>query len=370
MENILVDHSETVISLVGNIPVLLEADMAKELFRQFEHPENSCSQIRFSNISFGVGAARVAEPILSSLKQQLTEVHLSTFVTGRSESEAVEVMGILSSALEGCSLKTLSLSHNYLGEKGVRAFGGLLKSQSNLEKLYLMKANITKEAAKAISELIPSTEKLKVLHFDYNRTGDEGAIFIAKIVEGSTSLQDFRCATSWIGSKGGVALVEALGKCCNLQKLNLMDNMFGIEARKPLARALLANAGLTKVCLAECVAAKKSLTKLNLSGNRLKDVGATMIGRALACDHNQLKKVDMSQNGITVEGARNLANAVCDKPNFTLLNINGNCISEEGIVEVKQIFGESLSLLGPLDENDPNGEDESDENDPNGEDDE
>ncbi|MCL7043574.1 hypothetical protein MKW94_013231 [Papaver nudicaule] len=340
------------------------------------YPGNSYSKICLNNLSFGVDAARIAEPILSSLKEQLTDVYLSEFTAGRPISEAIQVMEIFSLALEGCNLKTLSLSHNSLGEKGVRAFGALLKCQSNKEELYLVNAGITKEAATAVSELIPCTEKLKVLHFDFNRIGDEGAISIAKVVQGSPSLEDFRCATSWIGPKGG--------------KLDLMDNMFGKEAAIPLTRVLSSNAGLTEIylgclglgregvitvvnALRECapstasaLAAEQSLTKLILSGNRLKDQGTILIAGAHADGHNRLRGVDVSSNAITQDGATVLARAVAHKPEFTLLKINGNCISEEGITEVKVIFGESM--LGPLDENDPNGEDDWwDEDVPDGE---
>jgi Ran GTPase-activating protein 1 len=87
-------------------------------------------------------------------------------------------MRIFSKALEGSVLRYLNISDNALGEKGVRAFSELLKSQESLEELYVMNDGISEEAAKALSELIPATEKLKVLHFHNNMTGDEGAMYI------------------------------------------------------------------------------------------------------------------------------------------------------------------------------------------------
>lgn len=382
----------------------IEADEAEELLKPLKEPGNSYSKICFSNRSFGLEAARVAEPILASLKNQLKEVDLSDFIAGRPEAEALEVMTIFAAALEGSVLKSLNLSNNALGEKGVRAFGALLKSQTGLEELYLMNDGISEEAARAVCELIPSTEKLRVLQFHNNMTGDEGAVAISEVVKRSPLLEDFRCSSTRIGSEGGVALSEALETCTHLQKLDLRDNMFGIEGGVALSKALSKHADLTEVYLsylnledegaiaianvlkesapslevlemagnditaeaaahlAACIATKNHLSKLNLSENELKDEGAIQISKALE-GHTQLKEVDLSANLIRRAGARVLAQTVIQKPGFNLLNINGNFISDEGIDEVKDIFKKAPDMLGPLDENDPEGGDDDESGD-------
>ncbi|PIA30766.1 hypothetical protein AQUCO_05400103v1 [Aquilegia coerulea] len=392
----------TVFDISGGKRAFIEAEEAEELLRPLADKGNSYSRICFSNRSFGRGAARVAEPILVSLKDQLTEVDLSDFIAGRPEEEAIEVMNIFSSALEGCVLKFLDLSNNALGEKGVRAFEALLKSQSSLEELYLMNDGISEEAAGAVRELIPSTEKLKVLHFHNNMTGDEGAIAISEVVKRSPALEDFRCSSTRVGSEGGIALTEALKTCTSLKKLDIRDNMFGVEAGVALSQALSSHVGLVeaylsylnledegaialanafKECtpslevlemagneitaeaapaLASCIASKHLLKKLNLSENELKDEGAIRIGKALG-GLKQLKEVDMSTNSIRRAGARLLAQSVIEKPDFKLLNIDGNFISDEGIDEVTEMFKKSPDMLGPFDENDPEGEDGDDE---------
>ncbi|KAM6541236.1 hypothetical protein CsatB_005683 [Cannabis sativa] len=395
---------ETVFDISGGHRSFIDAEEAEELLKPLS-VQGKYTKICFSNRSFGLGAARVAEPILLSIKDQLTEVNLSDFIAGRPEAEALEVMNIFSAALEGCVLRFLDLSNNAMGEKGVRAFGSLLRSQHNLEELYLMNDGISEEAARAISELIPSTEKLKILHFHNNMTGDEGAVAIAKMVGHSPVLEDFRCSSTRVGSEGGVALAEALATCTNLKKLDLRDNMFGVEAGLALSKAIPAFSDLTEVylsyinledegtealahalkdsapslevlemagndittksaaALATTIAAKQFLTILNLSENELKDEGAILIGKALEDGHDQLKEVDMSTNMIRRAGARFLAQVVLRKSGFKLLNINGNYISDEGIDEVKDIFKNSPSMLGLLDENDPDGEDDADEED-------
>lgn len=398
-----ITDKETVFDISGGRRAFIEEEEAEKLLGPLNGPGNLYTRICFSNRSFGLGASRIAVPILTSIKSQLTEVDLSDFIAGRPEAEALEVISMFSSALEGCQLRYLNLSNNALGEKGVRAFGPLLKSQNSLEELYLMNDGISEEAAQAVRELIPSTEKLKVLHFHNNMTGDEGAVAIAEIVKNSPALEDFRCSSTRVGSEGGIALAKALRRCTHLRKLDLRDNMFGVEAGLALSKALPAFPDLTEIyisylnledegsealanalkesapslevvemagndisakgasSLAACIVTKQFLTKLNLSENELKDDGAVLIARSLEEGHGQLTEVDLSTNSIRRAGARLLAEVVVNKPSFKMLNINGNFISDEGIDEVKDTFKSSPDMLGPLDENDPEGEDLDDE---------
>ncbi|KAI0497034.1 hypothetical protein KFK09_023362 [Dendrobium nobile] len=409
----LVPH-KTVFDISGGRRDFLEVDEAHELLSPLTEDGNAYTKICFSNRSFGVDAARVAEPILKSLSKQLVEVDLSDFIAGRSEEDALEVMRIFSSALENCGLKYLNLSNNAMGEKGVRAFEALFKSQSHLEELYLMNDGISEEAAKALCELIPSTEKLRILHFHNNMTGDEGGVAISEVLKRSPHIEDFRCSSTRVGSEGGIALAEALGTCTNLKKLDLRDNIFGVEAGIALSATIEKYGGLTELYLSYLnledegaisifdalrksdslleileiagnditakaalhltayLAAKPTLKKLSLSENDLKDEGAVLIGTVLKDSNPQLKELDFSTNAVKRVGARCLAQAVVtNKPDFVLLNIDGNAISEEGIDEVKEILKsgkKSANVLGPLDENDPEGgeDDENDEDEKDG----
>ncbi|NP_001334927.1 RAN GTPase-activating protein 2 isoform X1 [Solanum lycopersicum] len=393
---------ETFFDISKGKRAFIEAEEAQELLKPLKEPGNSYSKICFSNRSFGIDAARIAGPILATLKDQLKEVDLSDFVAGRNEAEALDVMNIFSEALEGSNLKFLNLSDNALGEKGVRAFGKLLQSQTNLEELFLMNDGISQEAANAVSELVPSTEKLKILHFHNNMTGDEGAVAIAEIVKRSPLLEDFRCSSTRVGSEGGSALCEALGMCSHLKKLDLRDNMFGPEVGLVLSKALSQHENLKEIYLsylnledegaiaianalkdsapslavlemagnditaeaasaiASCIAAKQLLAKLSLGENELKDEGVIQIAKALE-GHKHLTEVDMSSNALRRAGARVLAQTVLQKDEFKLLNVNGNFISEEGVDELKEIFKKSPEMLASLEDNDPEGEDEGDE---------
>ncbi|KAL8192059.1 hypothetical protein R6Q57_028180 [Mikania cordata] len=404
------EEQQEIISEVFDISkgrrAFIEADEARDLLKPLQESGNKYTRICFSNRSFGLDAASVVVPILTSLKGQLTEVDLSDFIAGRSEEDALQVVKMFSSALEGSNLRYLDISNNALGEKGVRAFSDLLKSQSNLEELYLLNDGISEEAAKAVVELIPSTKKLKILHFHNNMTGDEGAIAISQLLKNSPILENFRCSSTRVGSEGGVALSEALATCTGLKKLDLRDNMFGVEVGIALSKTVSLFTNLTEIYLSYLnlenegtlvlvnalkdsaqflevlemagneitadaasdlsdliIAKKESLVKISLSENELKDDGVLVIAKALEEDFPRLIEVDFSTNGIRRAGARVLAQVVVGKSGFKLLNINGNYISDEGVEDVKEIFKHSSHLLGPLDENDPDGEDFADNDD-------
>ncbi|KAA8550870.1 hypothetical protein F0562_002554 [Nyssa sinensis] len=297
---------ETIFDISGGRRAFIDAEEAEELLKPLRKPGNKYTKICFSNRSFGLNAARVAESILSSLKDQLTEVDLSDFIAGRSEAEALEVMNIFSVALEGCELRYLNLSNNALGEKGEM----------------------------------------------------KGQVAISEIVKKSPVLEDFRCSSTRISpevylsylnleDEGSTALANALKN--SAPSLEVLD-MAGNDITKGAAPALAA-----------CIAAKQFLTKLNLAENELKDDGAILIAKALEEGHGQLTEVDLSTNAIRRAGARVLAQAVVCRPGFKSLNINSNFISDEGIDELKDIFKNSLGVLGPLDENDPDGEDQDED---------
>ncbi|KAF2603554.1 hypothetical protein F2Q70_00026319 [Brassica cretica] len=238
-----------------------------------------------------------------------------------------------------------------------------------------------------VAPLLPKSQGDEVAYDEFNGAWFSGAVF--------------NLYTTIIGA--GVALAEALESCSRLKKLDLRDNMFGVEGGIALAQTLSVLTELTEIYmsylnledegtealsealvnsapslrvlelagnditvkstgkLAACIASKQCLSKLNLSENELKDEGTILIAKALDEGPDQLTEVDLSTNMMTRAGARALAQTVLKKHTFKLFNINGNFISEEGVDEVNDMFKDSPEKLGLLDDNDPDGEDFEDE---------
>ena len=99
--------------------------------------------------------------------------------------------------------------------------------------------------------------------------------------------------------------------------------------------------------LEEVLPRHPNLKVLNLGGNNLTDIHATLIGRALkTCG---LRSLNLSQNKITAEGAQGLAEGLC-RSSCTLeeLNISGNRIGFDGceaITAALRLKGSPLRIL-------------------------
>ncbi|KAG0582276.1 hypothetical protein KC19_3G048200 [Ceratodon purpureus] len=394
---------ESLFDVSGGTRAFLTKEKAEELLKQLLDADNAYTRIRLGNWSFGIDAADVAARALSSMKSRLVDVDLADIVAGRPEAEALKVMSIFSSALEGSQLRSLNLSDNALGEKGVRAFSSLLKSQKSLEKLYFMNNGISEEAAQAICELVPFSGNLRVLHFHNNMSGDGGAQALADFVRTATKVEDFQFSSTRVGVDGAIALVEALRTGKSLKRLDLRDNMYGPEGGLALAETLklhpelqevylsdlgLEDEGATAVlkalaevgshvevlelggneitekaapALVSCIRAMKSLRRLVLSENELKDKGAVAVSQALLEGHESLEVLDLSENMLGRIGAVAAAQTAAKKKSFKSLNLNSNYISEGGLEVLKEVLSKGatgLKVLGSLDENDEDGEDE------------
>ncbi|KAG6543537.1 hypothetical protein Mapa_015031 [Marchantia paleacea] len=394
---------ETFFDISGGKRAFLTKSDAQEILKPLTEAGNSYNKICLSNWSFGKDAGLVAQEILSGIKGNLLDVNLADIVAGRPEVEALEVMAMFSESLAGSKLKSLNLSDNALGEKGVRAFSALLKSQKSLQALYFMNNGISEEAARAICELLPSGQDLRTLHFHNNMSGDAGAQALSSLVEKATLLEDFQFSSTRVATEGGVALCQALQAGKSLRRIDLRDNMFGPEGGIALSKTLTSHPDLVEVFLgdlgmedegvaalakaltgcapnlrvldlggneigpksapflAACIKTKQALITLNLAENELKDKGAVIVCEAIKEGHTSLKELDLSSNELTRVGAVAAAEAVANKSALTKLNLDANRISEAGIVALKEALDKGVAGQKVLASLDDNGEEDDDE---------
>lgn len=126
------------------------------------------------------------------------------------EDEALEALRLVAAALSTARLRSLDLSDNALGEKGLRAAADALRSPG-LGALALQNVGCSVHACAALQELLPAGAcSLARLALFNNMSGDEGAGHIAALLGRCPGMADFRMASSRVGPAGGIRLAQAL----------------------------------------------------------------------------------------------------------------------------------------------------------------
>jgi Ran GTPase-activating protein (RanGAP) involved in mRNA processing and transport len=394
-------HAEEELDLSG-AREFLTRDTAEELLAPMLAEGAKIRRIKFSTKSFGIEAAQVAAKAIRNVASTLKEADLSDIIAGRPEDEALGALRIISEALGTAELHVLNLSDNALGEKGIRACLEAYKNQAALEAIAFQNVGASVHGCAALAETLLKTTALKKFHLLNNMSGDEGARSIAQILVRCPAMEDFKMASSRVGSEGGIALAKALESAgsqlksldlhdnpmteevaphlgalirrhADLETLNLNDTCLGDDGTVIIAEALFSAAPnlerlemeLNEITasgarpLGEALSRKARLRTLNLRENDLEDDGALFIARALSKNTN-IEVVDLCTNQIRRGGACALAKAVVASPNLQLLALDDNEISEAGVEALKSILkaGDKLHVLGSLDENCPDDDDE------------
>lgn len=128
------------------------------------------------------------------------------------------------------SIRSLDLSYNHIGVKGMKALAATLAHNTTLRSLNLSNNNI-------------GVKKMKSL---------------ATMLEHNTTLRSLNLSNNNIGVKRAKALAAMLEHNATLTSLNLSDNNIGVKGMKALAAILEHNA---------------TLTVFNLSGNKIRARG-------------------------------------------------------------------------------------------------
>ncbi|XP_036909818.1 NACHT, LRR and PYD domains-containing protein 13 [Sturnira hondurensis] len=202
----------------------------------------------------------------------------------------VRVLKELITVLYGNSRLThLNLSSNSLGiTVSTMIFKTFRHSACNLKYLCLEKCDLSAASSEALASILTSTQRTARLCLGFNPLRDDGVRWLCA----SLSQPD-----------------------CALERLVLCFCQLGAPSCRHLTDALLQN---------------KSLTHLNLRKNQLGDEGVRFLCEALRQPDCTLQSLDLSECSFTVEGCRELADALEHNQNLKVLDIGRNCVRDDG----------------------------------------
>ncbi|KAM9306912.1 ran GTPase-activating protein 1-like [Pholidichthys leucotaenia] len=321
--------------------------------------------LRLEGNTVGVEAAQAIAKALET-KDQLQRCYWSDMFTGRLRSEIPTSLRSLSSALISARtrLTELDLSDNAFGPDGVKGIEQLLKSPAcyTLRELRLNNCGMGIGGAKILgdalikchrqSSAVGAPLRLRVFMAGRNRLENEGATALAKAFQLMGSLEEVHMPQNGINYTGVMALASAIRQNPELHVLNLNDNTLTKKGTLAMAQALRHLRNIQVINFGDCL---------------VRSEGAIALAAVLREGLPILKEINLSFGEITEAAALVVAQAVVDKPYMEKVDLNGNCLGEEGCEAVREAMenmnkGDMLASLSD-DEGEPDEEEDEEEED-------
>ena len=293
-------------------------------------------------------------------------------------------MKCLSEALAvNTTLQSLDISYNIISDDGILFISESLKLNESLHELILSKNNITDDGAKLLAEAIQINTALQELNISRNCISKEGVMRILEACTKNKSLQKLVSTHNSLSKSGLDAINEYLelsekngvhillvaswnSLCTKEGRLGIKTNLHVDQEDEdnveyymnPMCRrrwGLLLQSCFEEyfnyqivdlqsieindfgiAVLSDCFKNNTVLVDLNLSSfnkfnAKLDDI--ICISHCLK-ENKTLRKLNLSRNHITDEGANNLAEALKTNTTLQVLNISKNMVGDEGVMRI------------------------------------
>ena len=357
----------------------------------------SLTSLNLSGNSIGDDGATALAGVLKKLK--LTTLNLSSNKINTSGAEALAAaLSTMLHKKKYSNFHTLSLGHNFIGQRGARVLADALKKCTSLCTIDISDNGIDDEGAMALACVLKHSRNLHTLDIAQNHLKKDGILALAKAIKGCNKLYKLNIAdNNNIDDCGIQAITNALKKTSNLRMLDIsysrmskssvqvLANSFkcwvklqvldvshtniGKDGIKTLAGAIkccsnlhtlnvahLCNDGSIKV-LADAIKGCSELHALNISSNGIKAQDMKPLADAIQ-QCSKMHTLDISDNNLHRNGAEtfclhcNGAETLCialkDCSNLHILDISCNNIGNDGAKALAGVI-ECRSNLHSLD---------------------
>ncbi|XP_028397815.1 ran GTPase-activating protein 1-like [Dendronephthya gigantea] len=313
--------------------------------------------------TLGIEAAKAIGSALSK-RQEFQRALWNDMFTGRLRSEIPIALESLGDGViaAGAHLTELDLCDNAFGPDGVRSVKKLLTSPScfSLEVLKFNNNGLGIGGGQILSDALLECHKasvdnhrplkLKVFVAGRNRLENEGATALAKAFKVIGSLEEISMPQNGINHAGVAALAGSFKSNQGLKVVNLNDNTFTSKAAIAMSKILPSLPDLEVINFGDCL---------------VKSKGAIAIAEALENSVPKLKELVLAFGEINKEAAMRVVESMENKLHLEKLDLNGNCLGEDGIEEIKwklnELKHENVLASMSDDEGEEDEEDEEDE---------
>uniref|UniRef100_A0A8C1DRE0 NACHT domain-containing protein n=1 Tax=Cyprinus carpio carpio TaxID=630221 RepID=A0A8C1DRE0_CYPCA len=255
------------------------------------------------------------------------------------------------------NLTELDLSGNKLGNSGIEKICALFENaQCRLEKLKLSDCSITETGYKDLASALRSNPShLIELDLTGNDPGQSGVKQLSDLLQdGCCKLKTIRFLKSPAAQEACEYLTEALGKSpLLLTELDLSEDKLGDLGWEKLSALLMdSHSKLEKMKLKNCklkeqscsvlstvLSSKTILKEINMNNSRLLDSGVKEICEGLKNPVCELEILKLSDCSVTEEGYKALASALRSNPSHLIeLDLTGNDPGQSGVKQLSDLL--------------------------------
>ena len=239
------------------------------------------------------------------------------------------------------TVQSLNLSDNHFNDSDAENLVKVLGKNNMLQQLDFSNNDITTKGATAISE---SLQKLKHLKMSWNN----------HVIDTNHSSVSF--AQKCISDVDAHIVAEVLYSNETVTKLDLSQNRISKNGAISISKCIkhnktlkeldvsknkISNIGLKKIAVA--MQANQTLQKFNFSYSNLSDNGTIAISECLK-HNNTLQELKISRNKLSINGIISISNTLQTHSTLQALDISYNNISDDGAVAICQCLKNNNTL--------------------------
>ncbi|XP_072892422.1 NACHT, LRR and PYD domains-containing protein 3-like isoform X1 [Hemitrygon akajei] len=245
-----------------------------------------------------------------------------------SQCEGIQRLG---PGLHKC--QELRLGRNELGDSGVKLVSAALRNpECKIQKLGLIDVGLTDSSAEDLVSALSTNPSLTELVLSHNKLGDSGVKLVSAALRNpECKIQKLELGDVGLTDCGAEDLASALSTNPSLMELDLSGNKLGDSGMKLVSEALrnpeckIQKLGLMEVGLTDSgaedlvstLSTNPSLTELNLVGNLLTDRSVPALCR-LILTLPSLERIRLSVNQFSQSGKKELISLQGVRPKLTV----------------------------------------------------
>ncbi|XP_053307067.1 NACHT, LRR and PYD domains-containing protein 12-like [Spea bombifrons] len=245
------------------------------------------------------------------------------------------------------SLTKLDLSENKLQDSGVKLLcEGLRHPDCTLRDLGLRGCDLTSSCCEDLRDVIIKNQSLTNLDLSENKLQDSGVKLLCEgLRHPDCTLRDLGLYSCDLTSSCCEDLRDVIITNRSLTKLDLSWNDLQDSGVKLLCEGLLhpdctlrelglCNCDLTSSCcedLRDVIITNRSLTKLDLSGNDLRDSGVKLLCEGLLHPDCSLRELGLRRCGLTSFCCEDLRDVIITNRSLAELDLSGNNLQDSGV---------------------------------------